>query len=137
MTLFICTGNYYRSRFAEIYFNFLCNKDKCIAYSKGLDISNPDNIGEISPFTIKYLDDIGVELPMTIKPPSLLNERDFNLANKIIALNRNEHYQAIMNNFPNEIHKIEFWEISDLYEESYTTALTQLKSKVENLVENL
>jgi protein-tyrosine phosphatase len=52
--LFICTGNYYRSRFAELYFRHLATKHELNwhVYSRGLE---PDqaNEGMLSRHTIR------------------------------------------------------------------------------------
>ena len=47
--LFLCTGNFYRSRFAEIYFIWLAGREKICwqADSRGLAL-DPNNIGPIS-----------------------------------------------------------------------------------------
>jgi protein-tyrosine phosphatase len=52
--LFLCTGNYYRSRFAEELFNH--HAERCgigwVAHSRGLALERgTHNIGYISPFT--------------------------------------------------------------------------------------
>lgn len=55
--LFICTGNYYRSRYAEIYFNHLVSKIDLDwrAFSRGLEASAGRNEGAISKFALKRL----------------------------------------------------------------------------------
>src|SRR6266446_4485609 len=47
--LFLCTGNFYRSRFAEIYFNWLAPREKLLwrADSRGLAL-DPTNFGPLS-----------------------------------------------------------------------------------------
>lgn len=56
--LFLCTGNYYRSRFAEHFFNDLARQQqlKWFADSRGLAIERGiHNVGPISSHTIKGL----------------------------------------------------------------------------------
>lgn len=50
--LFLCTGNYYRSRFAEFYFRHLANQHSLNwrAESRGLQITQ-GNVGPLSIFT--------------------------------------------------------------------------------------
>ena len=56
--LFLCTGNYYRSRFAELLFNAMAAKHivPWQAFSRGLALDKgAHNIGPISPFAIDAL----------------------------------------------------------------------------------
>ncbi len=50
--LFVCTGNYYRSRFAELFFTARAAQAGLpwAAQSRGFILA-PQNIGPISPFT--------------------------------------------------------------------------------------
>jgi NAD(P)-dependent dehydrogenase (short-subunit alcohol dehydrogenase family) len=54
--LFLCTGNYYRSRFAEIFFNWHAEKLEIPwrADSRGLDL-DPLNPGKMSRYTVSRL----------------------------------------------------------------------------------
>ncbi|HEX3600375.1 MAG TPA: hypothetical protein VHU84_09555, partial [Lacipirellulaceae bacterium] len=54
--LFLCTGNYYRSRFAEIYFNWLAQQRGLAwsAESRGLALDDCNN-GPISRHTLSIL----------------------------------------------------------------------------------
>src|SRR5207237_6225035 len=59
--LFLCTGNYYRSRFAEHYFNALAAAAGLAwrAVSRGLRL-NPNNPGPISRQTVRWLGERGI-----------------------------------------------------------------------------
>ena len=60
--LFLCTGNYYRSRFAEELFNHRAEHAGLdwIAQSRGLAIERGvNNVGPISPFALEGLKDRG------------------------------------------------------------------------------
>ena len=63
--LFLCTGNYYRSRFSEYFFNDLSSKKgvKWQADSRGLNV-NPEsgNVGAISSEVIKTLESLGIQI---------------------------------------------------------------------------
>ncbi len=66
--LFLCTGNYYRSRFAELLFNHLASQNKLewIAISRGLALERgAHNIGPISKDTVEALAERGVRLRRT------------------------------------------------------------------------
>ena len=61
--LFLCTGNYYRSRFAEELFNHRAARDglSWVAQSRALAIGRGiNNIGALSPFTLKALEERGL-----------------------------------------------------------------------------
>jgi protein-tyrosine phosphatase len=56
--LFLCAGNYYRSRYAEEFFNFYAIGDGLAwrAFSRGLaEKGSPDNLGPMSRFTLQAL----------------------------------------------------------------------------------
>ena len=57
MVLFLCTGNYYRSRFAAIFFNHLAREQSLpwVATSRGLKIGWPGNRGALSEHTERRL----------------------------------------------------------------------------------
>ena len=61
--LFLCTGNYYRSRFAEILFNDAARKFgmSWTATSKGLALERGvNNVGPIAPSAIEALEGLGI-----------------------------------------------------------------------------
>jgi hypothetical protein len=61
--LFLCTGNYYRSRFAEELFNHHAKRDglDCIAQSRGLALERGvHNVGPISPFALHALKEMAI-----------------------------------------------------------------------------
>lgn len=126
--LFLCTGNYYRSRFAEIYFNSKSIKpfSEWRAFSRGFDISNKENIGLISLHTINKLNELKISLPKIISSPIIVNEIDLLDSDKIIALNEAEHRPLIKKYFPFWESKTVFWHIHDLYEEYSSTSLNKL-----------
>jgi len=78
--LFVCTGNYYRSRFAEEYFNHLAVKNNLYweASSKGLseNMSNLNNLGQISEHTLEALTKRGIEGSATERYPQPLQNSD-------------------------------------------------------------
>ena len=61
--LFLCTGNYYRSRFAEILFNSVAARMGLhwIASSRGLALERGvNNVGPMAVLAIKALESLGV-----------------------------------------------------------------------------
>lgn len=137
--LFVCTGNYYRSRFAEIYFNVQSEKRNLDwnAFSKGFDISNNSNIGLISNHVICELQELKISLPNDLTFPKILTENDLMQAKKIIAMNLSEHKPFVLKQFPTWIDKFTFWSIYDLYEEEASLSLKKLKNKIDQLLHDL
>lgn len=136
--LFICTGNYYRSRYAEIYFNTLAQNlsidweaDSC-----GLDTSGGHNVGPISKFALKRLTMRNI-LPDPSRFPRQLTEKDLQGASLVIALNRTEHQPMMESQFPAWADRVKYWEIADLNITSADDALSTIENKVEELIANL
>ena len=70
LVLFLCTGNYYRSRFAEIVFNHFASSRSLDwrADSRGLAREfGAWNVGPISPYTLQALLDRNIGYPMPNK----------------------------------------------------------------------
>lgn len=134
--LFICTGNYYRSRFAEIYFNYLAPelKIESKAYSKGLSpcaFTNP-----ISNTVLKFLETLDIEASPYRMPAKLLNE-DFRTNDLFIALDEAEHRPMVEKLFPYYADQIEYWNVADKPELSPTIALPKIAKSVEDLLYKL
>jgi len=137
--LFVCTGNYFRSRFAEIYFNARTASEnpEWSAFSRGFDISNPNNLGFISEFALEELKQLEIYLPDKIELPLLITVEDLQQAEIIIALNESEHRPFVKRVFPDWEEKIVFWKVRDLYEVEAMTSLNRLKFELDNLIQNL
>ena len=128
--IFLCTGNYYRSRFCEIYLNHLLKTE--IADSKGLMAYRKINEGPMSKYTVQYLNELEIDIP-AIRFPDQMEERHFNSVQRIIALDRSEHHAMLNDYFPAWKDKIEYWEVHDIDKTDPGEALPVLKQKVEAL----
>lgn len=137
--LFICTGNYYRSRYAEIYFNHLVSKTSLDwqAFSRGLEATMGYNEGPISVFTLKRLNQQGILLSEPIRYPMQLEEKDLLEAGQIIAINYVEHQPMMKRLFPAWANQITYWEIADLNITKADEALSAIETKVEELASSL
>ncbi|WP_422355629.1 NUDIX domain-containing protein [Roseivirga pacifica] len=131
--LFLCTGNYYRSRFCELYFNQLMAEGPFFADSKGLLAYRKINPGFISPHTLKYASEIELPLGVT-KFPDQMEERHFEQAKLVIALDETEHRPMMQEQFPEWENQIEYWQVHDIDFTEPSEALPTLKNKVEGLV---
>jgi protein-tyrosine phosphatase len=149
--LFLCTGNYYRSRFAEILFNHLAaairkgesgedwEKFPYEAQSRGLDIAvgSSYNVGPLSRHTIKGLAERGIPLPEVLRMPAGAEESDFRHAYRVIALKAAEHRAPIERNFPAYADRVEYWHVHDLDKSEPEDALAQIEGGVRELVAGL
>src|SRR5207248_2940316 len=101
--LFLCTGNYYRSRFAEILFNFLAEKYALPwrATSRGLAIEfGINNVGPISADTLRGLEALGIPAEAYLRAPRQVVEDELEQADLIVALKEAEHRPLLRSRFP-------------------------------------
>ena len=138
--LFLCSGNYYRSRFAEYYFNHMAARDaiRWRAKSRGLTVDQPnDNLGAMSPEAIDGLVALSIALPDILPDPKQVTDSDFSAADLIIALKEAEHRPIIQARYPVWEEEVEFWQIHDLDVQTADEALPMLVQMVELLLEDL
>lgn len=138
--LFLCTGNYYRSRFAELLFNHTAASHNLHwqATSRGIAITlGEKNIGPISPYAIQRLQERWVPIPGNIAYPVQAQEPDLRRADRIIALYEQEHRPLLQQRFPDWEAKVEFWHVPDIYVVAATTALETIEKNVQTLIEEL
>jgi translation initiation factor 1 len=115
--LFLCTGNYYRSRFAEILFNSVAGKMGLPwkASSKGLALERGvNNVGSMAVSAVKALEAMGVRTADAVaRLPMQATVDDFALADWIVALKQAEHLPLMRERFPTWVEKVEFWHVDD------------------------
>jgi protein-tyrosine phosphatase len=135
--LFICTGNFYRSRFAEALFNFHADQRKLPwqAYSRGLAIHWAD--GFLSPFTEAALSQR--EIPVSYTGPGRiqLTEKDLESADLCIALDRAEHLEMMEQQFPHWTQRVQYWEVPDMPAALPEVALPSIENKILHLLDHL
>ncbi len=136
--LFLCTGNYYRSRFAEILFNWHATHQKLPwrADSRGLAL-NPRNLGYMSEFTVHRLNRMQVPFDQYLRDPKDLALNDLESSNHIVAVKESEHRPLISRRFPEWSNKIEYWKIHDIDFEGPEEALPQLEMHVIDLIQRI
>jgi protein-tyrosine phosphatase len=138
--LFLCTGNYYRSRFAELLFNALA-VDAGLAWtacSRGLATEwGIRNDGPISAHALAGLAVRGIKVPPSIRPPRQLLVEDLVSADLVIALNEPEHRPLLEERFPDWAERAELWQIHDLDRCPAEVALPEIELQVRVLVERL
>lgn len=135
--LFLCTGNYYRSRYAEIFFNHLAAKKQLnwSADSRGLEASAGRNVGPISTFALERLTHQGIPLSEPIRFPMQLEEKDLQEAGLIIAVHRVEHEPMMKKYFPAWAERVTYWDVADLDVTDSESALASIEKSIHLLIE--
>ena len=115
--LFLCTGNYFRSRFSEIVFNHVAGKFGLSweASSRGLALERgAENVGPMAVNAIKALEKMGIRAREDVaRFPLPVTTDELDQANLIVALKHAEHFPLLQERFPACIEKVEFWEVDD------------------------
>ena len=138
--LFLCTGNYYRSRFAELLFNHLALQDSLdwVAISRALALeTGSGNIGPISNAVVEGLVERGIMPEDGFRYPIGLEENDLALASHIIAVKRDEHLPLLKRRFPLWVEQVEFWRVHDIDLAPPREALAEIDQNVRGLIERL
>lgn len=136
--LFLCSGNYYRSRFAEVFFNWLAPLHQLDwrAESRGFRLS-PGNIGPISVHAISGLQARGIPLPEPHRFSLVVDGQDFETFDHVVAVKEAEHRPKMLERFPTWADRIEYWKIHDLDCAEPDVALVELEGQVRGLIERL
>jgi predicted translation initiation factor SUI1 len=115
--LFLCTGNYYRSRFAECLFNSVAANMGLPwqATSRGLALERGSaNIGAMASAAVEALRARGFRDHQSLaRMPAAVTGEDLQHAARIIALKHAEHHPLVQERFPDWTEKIEFWHVDD------------------------
>jgi protein-tyrosine phosphatase len=135
--LFLCTGNYFRSRFAAALFDHLAAQAglEQRARSAGLeDRCWTRNEGPISPFTLAALRRRGVALPDPLPIPRDATTEDLASARLIIALKDAEHRPMVAARFPGWVDRIRYWDVDDVPIARPEEALARIETLVRALI---
>ncbi len=135
--LFLCTGNYYRSRFAEVFFNHLAPQHGLPwrAESRGLRPS-AGNVGPISQHTLAALKKLNVD-PGELRLPLLVTQADFDRVQHVVAVKEAEHRLLMNELFPHLTDKIEYWHVHDLDCSGPDDTICHLQREVLDLIGRL
>jgi protein-tyrosine phosphatase len=138
--LFLCSGNYYRSRFAELLFNHLAEAEGLPyrADSAGLwPDCHTHNPGPISPHTLAALNERGVALPVVLRTPRDVSQSDIEHSALTVALKEAEHRPLLAQRFPALLERVEFWHVHDVGDAPPSVALPMIEGLVAELVQRL
>lgn len=134
--LFLCTGNYYRSRFAEVLFVSVARKMGLPwnASSRGLALERGvNNVGPMATAALKALESIGIrDAERCGRLPVQVTIEELEQADEIVALNHAEHLPLLQERFAAFAERVEFWHVDDAPE-----ALTLIETKIMDLMARL
>jgi protein-tyrosine phosphatase len=139
--LFVCTGNYYRSRFAEHLFNAAADERRLCwrATSRGTDVFGAGrwNVGPISAVAREALEARGVPLDADVRMPMPLTEDDLADSDLVVAVCESEHRPHLERDFPAVAAHVEYWGVEDLAVTPAEDALAALERHVAALLDRL
>lgn len=135
--LFLCTGNFYRSRFAEALFNHLAQKQLpgWRAWSRGLAIHMAE--GDLARETVEALAERGIDRNHTALTRQKLTDADLEAATLVIALHEPEHRPMLQSQFPHWCERVTYWSVPDVNEVHHSQALPEIEQRVKALIRQL
>ncbi len=136
--LFVCTGNYYRSRYAQAFFNLKAEEIELgwTAVSRGLAI-DPGRKG-ISRLAAQELSKRGVPQALCQGDAQPLTEADLNKSDYIVVMDETEHRPMIERRFPKrDDRKIHYWKIPDFPIMSAPNACAAMSENIDHLLKEL
>jgi protein-tyrosine phosphatase len=138
--LFLCTGNYYRSRYAEELFNHLSAGADLgwRAFSRGAaEQGSPENVGPMSRFARDALDADGITPEGALREPQPATSADFEKADLIIGLKDVEHRPLMERRFPTIADRVIYWHIDDIDFAHPSVALPMIATHIKELIAEL
>lgn len=136
--LFLCSGNYYRSRFSEALFNFHAERLglRARAFSRGLATHLVKDFPDfLSPHTVQALAARGIPDRHTSPRPVQCSNSDLAVAARIIALKEVEHRPMLTALHPGWEDRVEYWHVHDLDFAEPSAALPEIELKIGLLLE--
>lgn len=138
--LFLCTGNYYRSRFAEYLFNTVAERRGLPwrARSRGLSTATGKwKVGPISHYAVSALRQRNIPLPAFVREPLFCSDEDLCRADLVIALKEAEHRPLLERCHPSHCPRVEFWHVHDVDKAHPEQALAELEGLLHDLMRRL
>jgi protein-tyrosine phosphatase len=138
--LFLCTGNYYRSRFAEELFNHHAAlvglnwtaRSAALAIERGVV-----NVGPLSPHTLQALANRGVRALRAAHYPRQCVLDDLKTADLIVAMDEAEHRPLMLERFRVWSDRATFWHVEDVHAWSPDRAIASIEREVMVLISAL
>ena len=136
--LFVCTGNIFRSRFAEEVFNHLCkiNGVDATAFSAGLQVGRYNQRKIYRP-AMNELERLKIE-PLRSNEDSVhINDIDVSIYDQIICMDEEEHKSMVRSNELLSGFTLQYWNIVDMPKVPSDISLPKCYKKVETLIDQL
>ena len=138
--LFLCTGNYYRSRFAEELFNHHAPllglpwsaTSRALAIERGVD-----NVGPLSVHTRKALEERSIAARGADRMPVPCSLSDLEAAKLVVALKEAEHRPLLTERFRGWEDRVTYWHVDDVDFALPETALREIDRHVDDLMARL
>jgi protein-tyrosine phosphatase len=135
--LFVCTGNFYRSRFAEAIFKAHASAGALTASSRGLDTSKPRETG-VSPLVVDELKRLRLSQDLVAGYPRQLKREDLDVADVVVLLDGREHAPLLQKQFPQvDMRKVRQWSVQDVPAMAASDAFAEITRQVDRLVAEL
>ncbi len=138
--LFLCTGNYYRSRYAEELFNHLAVQSNLDweATSRALAIERgAANVGPIARTTVAALIADEISPSGADRMPLACTADDLAAAEMIVAVKEDEHRELLAVRFTGWEDRVTYWHVHDIDMAHPDDALAQLKQHVTDLARQI
>jgi protein-tyrosine phosphatase len=135
--LFLCSGNFYRSRYAEAVFNHHARAAgwPWRAFSRGLSTHLIG--GDLSVHTRRVLLRRGIAVAQTGPTRRSLTRADLASAAHIVALKESEHRPVLRARFADYAPRIEYWKVHDLDAATPAETLAAIDIHVARLAKKL
>jgi protein-tyrosine phosphatase len=136
--LFVCTGNYYRSRFAEALFNEKASEAHLgwRAVSRGLKLVASQR--GISSLARRELMKRGVPKELCAGDPKGLTKEDLEKSDYIVFMDEAEHRPMLEKEFPGrDERKIHYWHIAETWKMSPAKACQTMAGDIDELLRTL
>ena len=139
LVTFLCSANFYRSRFAEHLFNHLAAAAGIAwrADSRGLRVGFWGDVGAISEFTVDALRARGITVEDNPRYPIPLSLAELVKSDLVIAVKEVEHRAMVHEQFPDWVDSVEYWDVDDIDCATPDEALEYLEQRVRALIERL
>jgi len=136
LVTFVCSANFYRSRFAEYLFNHLASEMGTAwhADSRGLRVGHWGDVGALSHFTVDGLRARGVPVEDNPRYPQQLALTDLVHSNLVVAVKEVEHRAMMEELFPDWVDAVEYWDVDDIDCAPPDEALAYLEQRVRSLI---
>ena len=140
LVLFVCSGNYYRSRFAELVFNHRAGRGATawLADSAGLMPEHfASNPGSLSSLVVDAATTRGIVIPTPHRQPKPLTSELLERATSVVALNEPEHRPLFQTRFPPWVDRVIYWKFPDVDLARHEVILPAIEDAVAKFYEEI